>query len=194
MKKYSYLIVIFSLLFNTIVKADGIKDFEIEGISIGDSLLDHFSFQEIEKNIKDNYFQRINDNTFIVSEINSAIFNNYDGIQFIFKLKDKQFIIHGMHGILFYKKNISKCHSKLKKIASEISSTVIFELRDDFNDLDMGGGQGKYSGITFFLKKGIISVHCYDWAKKIEDELRWVDNLRVNIKTDEYENFLQKEQ
>ena len=37
--------------FQTLSKADDIKDFEIEGMSIGDSLLDYFSKDEIEKNI-----------------------------------------------------------------------------------------------------------------------------------------------
>ena len=49
MKKYSYLIVIFLLFFNTITKADDISDFEIEGMSIGDSLLDYLSKKEIDK-------------------------------------------------------------------------------------------------------------------------------------------------
>ena len=55
----------------------------------------------------------------------------------------------------------------------------------------MGGKRGKYSGTAFYLESGIISVHCYDWSKEIEKKNKWADNLRVNIKTNEYENFLQ---
>ena len=43
------LVLIFSL--QSWTKADDIRDFEIEGISIGDSLLDHFSKSNIEKEI-----------------------------------------------------------------------------------------------------------------------------------------------
>ena len=43
----SVLILIFS--FQSLTKADDIRDFEIEGISIGDSLLDHFSIARINK-------------------------------------------------------------------------------------------------------------------------------------------------
>ena len=39
----------------TLIKADDIKDFEIEGISIGDSLLDYFSKKEILDNSKADY-------------------------------------------------------------------------------------------------------------------------------------------
>ena len=45
MKKYSYLIVIFLLFFNIVVKADDIRDFQIEGMSIGDSLLDYVNIE-----------------------------------------------------------------------------------------------------------------------------------------------------
>ena len=41
------LVLIFSL--QSCAKADDIRDFEIEGISIGDSLLDYFSEEEINK-------------------------------------------------------------------------------------------------------------------------------------------------
>ena len=42
------LVLIFS--FQSWTKADDIRDFEIEGMSIGDSLLDYVSKDEIEKN------------------------------------------------------------------------------------------------------------------------------------------------
>ena len=44
------LILIFYILsFNNIVKADNISDFEIEGMSIGDSLLNFLTLNEIQK-------------------------------------------------------------------------------------------------------------------------------------------------
>ena len=49
MKKLStYLFLVF-LSFSVSSYADDISDFEIEGISVGDSLLDHFSKEEILK-------------------------------------------------------------------------------------------------------------------------------------------------
>ena len=42
------LILILTLSFQTFAKADDISDFEIEGISIGDNLLDYFSVDEIK--------------------------------------------------------------------------------------------------------------------------------------------------
>ena len=49
MKKFlAILILIFTL--QTPSQADDIRDFEIEGMSIGDSLLDYLSEEEINKN------------------------------------------------------------------------------------------------------------------------------------------------
>ena len=44
------LILILTLSFQSLTKADDISDFEIEGMSIGDSALDFFSKEEIKKN------------------------------------------------------------------------------------------------------------------------------------------------
>ena len=43
------LILILSLSFQSLVMADDIRDFQIEGMSIGDSLLDFYSENELEK-------------------------------------------------------------------------------------------------------------------------------------------------
>ena len=51
--------IFFSILFifSSPIIADDISDFEIEGISIGDSLLDHFTKEEIIKNQRTNWFE-----------------------------------------------------------------------------------------------------------------------------------------
>ena len=48
------LILILTFSFQTLTKADDIRDFQIEGMSIGDSLLDYFSEDEIINNF--NFF------------------------------------------------------------------------------------------------------------------------------------------
>ena len=51
------LVTFFILLFSSSVFADEISNFEIEGISVGDSLLDYFSEEEIRNNIYHYYTQ-----------------------------------------------------------------------------------------------------------------------------------------
>lgn len=187
-----FAIIIYLISLQSLAKADEIKDFEIEGISIGDSLLDYFSEDYINSNIKNNYFTHIKDKTFVAISVQDASFDVYDVMQFVFKRNDKKFIIFGMTGGIYYKNNIEDCYRKIDKISEDISTNIKFINENKFKDLEMSANQGKYSGQTFFLSKGIISVHCYDWSEKIENENNWIDNLRINIKTDEFENFLQK--
>ena len=49
-------IVVLGLLLTLSAKADDIRDFQIEGISIGDSLLDYISDSQIKKNKKIFFF------------------------------------------------------------------------------------------------------------------------------------------
>ena len=54
------LLTLFVLFFSSSVVADDISDFEIEGMSIGDSALEYFTEKHIKKNTVDYY----NDKTF----------------------------------------------------------------------------------------------------------------------------------
>ena len=51
MKKFLGILVL-GLLLSLSAKADDIRDFEIEGISVGDNLLDHFTVNQINKAYK----------------------------------------------------------------------------------------------------------------------------------------------
>ena len=50
--------LILLLSFQSLTKADDIRDFQIEGMSIGDSLLDYFSETEI-KNHNQKYYRHL---------------------------------------------------------------------------------------------------------------------------------------
>jgi len=69
--------------------ADDIRDFEIEGISIGDSLLDYYSEEEI-KNNRHNYY---NNKTYTPVEMRSTFFTTYESMSFNYKTNDKNYII-----------------------------------------------------------------------------------------------------
>ena len=184
-------ILVLILSIQSWTKADDISDFEIESMSIGDSLLSHFTKEKIEKNIRPNVFERFSDKTFVLSEIqHDSKFEVYDTVQFIFKRYDKEFQIYGMTGGIWYEENISACYDKMKEISYSISTNINYVEKNEFNDVKLSNNLGVYSGVSFFLDKGIISVHCYDWSEKTENEKNWVDNLRVNTKTDEFEDFL----
>jgi hypothetical protein len=94
------LILILTFTYQTLTKADDIRDFEIEGISIGDSLLDHFKVKTIKSARKYKYK---NDNFYSI-DIWSNKFNQYSAIQFHLKKNDKKYIIQGLSGTLIFGK------------------------------------------------------------------------------------------
>ena len=79
-------ILFLGLFLITPSQADDIRDFQIEGISIGDSLLDYFSEEEIKKNTV-RYDESSIDRTYTTLEIypNKTSFNLnlYDGLVYL---------------------------------------------------------------------------------------------------------------
>ena len=91
------LILILTLSFQSWTKADDIRDFQIEGMSIGDSLLDYFSANEIKNNKKDYY---TNDKFTAVDFRDKSLFKNYDGAQIHYKTKGNKYIIYALDFVL----------------------------------------------------------------------------------------------
>ena len=115
----SILILVFSL--QSWTKADDISEFQIEGISIGDSALNFYSKKEIKKFMKEFY---PNSKKFYLMENDISKFQQYDTVQFAFKKKDKKFIIYGLSGGIWFENNINECLNKMSEIEKDLD--IIF--------------------------------------------------------------------
>ena len=80
------------LVFNTqsLTKADDIRDFEIEGFSLGVSLLEYFSKDKIE-NSTDYDSYAYTDQKYVQVNIYDGNFGDYEAMQFTVKRKDKKY-------------------------------------------------------------------------------------------------------
>ncbi len=184
------LILIFS--FQSWTKADDIRDFEIEGISVGDSILKHYDKELISKRKetwpKSNKYTRFWDNNF-----NSEI---YESLQLIYLTNDKDYIIRGISfGIFYENKNISECYNKQNEIKEELkplfanTKIVIGEITKHRTDVT---GKSIFKNIYFRFTNGdTVAIGCYDWSKTIEDERGWVDHLRIAVYDNDHKIFLQ---
>ena len=190
MKKIlTILIIIFT--FQTSSKADDIRDFQIEGISVGDSLLDYFSKEQIETAPRyDNTNTNAKSDKFY--EVRLKGIGNYAEMMFSLKKNDQIFKIYAVQAIENYANNISECYKKIDKIADEIE-TLFSDVKKSKNTFSHRGDKTKKSKvtqITFTWKsRDRISVQCYDWTK----EMRYWDNLRVAILSVEFRNWLRDE-
>ena len=187
------LVLIFSL--QSWTKAEDISEFEIEGMSIGDSLLDYFSKQEILNNSKADYKSK----KFIrfIPNQESMKLNKYDTINFHYK-ENSGYKVYEISGGIIYNNNHEKCKTKMNQIISDIEDVLI-----GFNKIDRGtnpfldvdsSGKSIVTRVKFEKKNsGIVWVACYDYSKKIENEYQWTDSLRISVNNTEFQNWLNTE-
>ena len=184
------LILILTFSFQSWTKADDIRDFQIEGISIGDSLLDFFSKDQIESRNKTwypskeyfmIYFPKYNDS------------KEYDQVSVSLKNGDTNYKIKALGGTILYKESIEKCYSKKDKIVKDLSK--VFKDITDKKDVGTfklsadGSGKSNATTVNFFFKNdSLISVQCKDWSK----EMKFWDRLKITLVSNEYYKFTQR--
>ena len=188
------LILIFSL--QPYTKADDIRDFEIEGMSVGDSLLDHFSKKEIKQNLMPEYYQNLPKNfinIYLISEFKKLKrFKTYTNVSIDFFKKDKKFIIQTISGLLFVK-NQKECYKKQNQIDEELSQLFKKTSRQtntNNHSFDKTGNSKTRAINYWFDNDDLITLICTDWSDEITNTYGWTDNLSLEIKTKEYNNFL----
>ena len=180
------LVLIFS--FQSWTKAEDISDFEIEGMSIGDSLLDYFSEEEIKNNSKPKYYDYIPNFPFIAIEIEKHnSFEQYYGVQFHVKKNDKNFILYAIAGYDYCLENIKDCYvmqNKIEKDISNIFTNVIINKHNIIHRADKTG-KSKVKYTEYLFKNGdSISINVYDWSNAMAHS----DNYDLAIETAEFIN------
>ena len=103
MKKLSTYLFLILFSVQTSSLGSNISDFQVEGISIGDSLLDYMSEEEIKNNVVHVY----EDKKFTISEYKKS-FELYDALGFAYKTDDKKYMVQGMQGQIEFKDDTGK--------------------------------------------------------------------------------------
>jgi len=155
------IILILTFIFQSLAKADDISDFEIEGMSVGDSLLDHYTLSEIKKDL---FIYENTDKKFTATNLVSTS-ENFDSIQVHFKTNDNKFTIYTIDGIFAYEKKTSVCNKKKREINKSISFLFKNLERDDGNDLQMVSGRGTMDTNRYlFDNNDFIEIVCYKYS------------------------------
>tara|TARA_B100001057_G_C22748690_1_gene910837 strand:- start:43 stop:627 length:585 start_codon:yes stop_codon:yes gene_type:complete len=182
-------ILILITIFQSFTKADNISEFEIEGISIGDSLLKKFSLNDIIDKIK-NQKQHYNNNDFLLISF-SIESQKYDALRFHIKKNDKNYLAHHIGGYKFL--DFNQCKNMKNKISDDLSEIFGSSKRQDAkmkNHSYDKTGESKTISNYFNLKSGRIRIMCTDWSSTLTAEKNWQDNLQVNIYSKEFSNWL----
>lgn len=183
----SALILIFSL--QSWTKADDITDFQIEGVSVGDSLLDYLS-KELIENEKNSDSAYKDNEYFRVWYDGKGKFKTYDYLQIHLKANDAKYIIQSLEGKIIYKDNIKDCYSQKNIIYNELKELFPTAKVKNVKSKHTADTSGKSLTDSTYLilpnDKGNFGVACYDYSK----EFGKIDNLKVFIDTAEFLKWL----
>ena len=188
------LILILTMSLQSWAKADDIRDFEIEGMSVGDSLLDYFSENEIKKQLsrtsgtyKSDYIKRV---WFNLSEPELYPVLN---IHFI---NDKNYELVSIGGIHYYRNDMPTCYRKMDEIIKDLekdfpnSTKSTLEISNHASDKT---GKSKVRDMWFELTNGTVYINCTDWSEEMTSERGWTDELGVYIETFQFRDWINNE-
>tara|TARA_X000000950_G_scaffold49456_1_gene57927 strand:- start:625 stop:1221 length:597 start_codon:yes stop_codon:yes gene_type:complete len=171
-----------------------VKDFKIEEIAVGDSLLTYFSKEDIlslqrTEDVMGNPID-LKDYFYIDAQFDNYQFETYDSIQVYYKLDDEKFIIHGIGGIIWFDTNLQKCNEKyyeVKSILDEQFKSPVKEEFLDYKDIREGMGTTKKNIMYFDFDDGSsIDIKCQDYDNEL---LNLSDYFQTFIFSKEFNEF-----
>ncbi len=184
--KIFLLVLTLILGFQSSIKADDIRDFQIEGMSIGDSLLDHLTEDEII-NSKRNYFEDQR-KYYVVAKFKNL--KKYEIVDIYLKTGDRKYIIRTLGGLMSI--NLNKCletKEEIKKEFDEIFSNLKSSEHIKKHEFDKSGNSKQYQQVYYFgdgsKRDNHIRIECDNWSKKIKKEKGFEDGLNIVAMTTE---------
>ena len=186
------LIFILTFSFQSLSKADDIRDFQIEEMGIGDSLINFVNKKEIKDKMITSYPGSKKFSRFFKK------FSQYDHVQFHFKTEDKNFIIQGIEGVIYFKNNLANCLKEQKVVIKDIKESLINSELIDMGQQIHKEKDGSIRSHTYNsyieFDNGFLDITCTDWSKSYESKNETAtDSLKVSFITKELDSWLQNE-
>ena len=188
MKKLSTYLFLLLFSFQIPSWADDITDFQIEGMSIGDSLLDYVTKDEIEN--KEKVYHYATKDYYQIGIKNNL--NVYDLVSLHLKTNDKKYKIENISGVIEFKyKNEQakkKCESSMNEIANSIKEGFNLVKNDDAGKLSWDKtGKSTYKRSNFKYKNSYpLTVICQYWHETTPFSYL----LKTTISSEEFLNYL----
>ena len=101
----------------------------------------------------------------------------YEYLQITVKPSDKNFIIHGIDGHIFYEMNINDCYNEMRNIKKEIDNVFIASSKEDEGN-HPAFLNSTYKRIFYRFENGAAELICYDMSKKSKK----IDRFALTIK------------
>ena len=205
MKKIFFLIILV-LSFQNLSLAEKIRNFQIEGMKIGDSALDYFSESQLEDN--EQGWHNYSYNEYSTSYMPGKGIYNWFLVSY--KNDDSNFIIEGLAGGL-EKKNydIKECNNKLDVFALNLSELFKNTVQEEKKSYKLNAdaaqtypftGKSTVTSLSFnFLDGAKIILACYNIDKESKENksflksvLKQEDSFRIDARSSAFVNYLKK--
>ena len=191
-------VLIFILNIQSWTQADDIKEFEIEGLSVGSSLLDHFSQKKIKSSIVD-WYDDLEKNRYVSFAFNSPNFETYEFVDVWTKYNDNKYLIDTIAGVVYFGKdkpikNIENCYQEQSTIANELMQ-LFSEAKKTGPETSKHSGDpsGKSTYTDIILELSVdyeVVIACYNWSDELLKTQNKADHLYVSIRSLELEKWL----
>ena len=203
-----FFFIIWFLTFQTQSLANNIQQFQIEGMSIGDSALDYFGESQLEDN--EQGWHNYSYNEYSTSYMSGK--GIYSWFLVSYKNYDNDFIIEGIVGGLEISNyDNKKCNNKLDVVALNISELFKNTTREEKKSYKLKAeasqtypftGKSTVTSLSFnFLDGAKIILECYNMdneAKQnqsfLKSVLKQTDSFRVDVRSSAFVNHLKKKE
>jgi len=199
------LLLLFSLFFlsSPSVFADDISDFQIEGISIGDSLLDYMTEDEILKEIelnKDDYYFLNEPNKYVeiylfkdfpTYSFVSIFIENNSSNKYLTNKNDK-YIIQSTRGFIIFIEDHNSCILKRDEITETFSEMFPNAEKWDaiFPKSDDPSGKSIMDAINIVIEGGSVQVACSSYDETYRIKKNYTEGLSVVIRPKKIANWM----
>jgi hypothetical protein len=206
MKKLLVLLLSILFLCPLSVFAKDISDFEIEGISIGDSLLDFMTKEEILEEIektKNDYLWLKEPNKYAEVYLFKD-FPTYDAISFFIKNnstnqyvtdKNEKFPIVFVRGLIDYTEDFDSCIQKKDEIIGVLTKmfpNLQLEEVKKSHSADSSGNSKVEGSVIYFSSISNIQAQCNDFEESFRIENKLTEGLSVAILSEEISEWLNR--
>ena len=200
------LVLLFSLLFlsSPSVFADDISDFQIEGISIGDSLLDYMTEDEILEGIEKtkDFYLRFNEPHKYAEVYLYKKFEKYDYLSFFIKPtptseyisnKNEKYIILSLRGIKDYIEDFDNCLQNRNEVTEDFSEMFPNAQKIEQVEkhaIDPSGNSIKDAVYYKFDSGSDIGASCFNFEENLRLKNNWGEGLSIHIYPKELMSWL----
>ena len=182
------LILFLTFSFQSFTNAEDIRNFQIEGMSVGDSLLDYMTKNEIKK-AEENSSLYPDEKYIVIFSNESSI--KYDNIEITYSNKNRDYLIDAIVGKVLYINNYAQCTIDKKKIVNEFKTAYKNSTIEEHVQPHIADSKSTVDASDFLIRSGgMIRVSCTDYSKEMLIKHGWKDVLKISLSNKEFVKYL----